>query len=815
MAMSRQRHLGVVAGAATLLATAPLAAIYQGFGWLLPCVVAVAAVAAAAIVSRSLRAPLWAQAAAMVGTLTLAVTWLFRSGEEIAGILPGRATMEHFGALLGQLPADVREHAAPVLPLDSLMLVTVVGVGVVAILVDLCAAGARRPGLAGLPLLAIYSVPVAVSFDSVPMVLFVIGAAGYLWLLGADNVDRVRRFGRRFTGDGRDVDTWEPSPLSGAGRRLAVVGLLIAVAVPLAVPGMTTGLADRFGPSLGPGSGSGGSGTGRVNLFAELHGQLNLDETVELLRVHTDDPEPFYLRIATADQIRETGFEPSAASGSPVAQPDGSFLRRPGAPSRTGVTYHRHRAVLEISDDFVMQLAPTYAELTEINGLDDQWRYDPTQQIVFSPRQVARGLTYELVYRRAEYDPDALRQAVRLPPGHEIQTAFAGAPELPQVRELLDDLVDAADTPYDQVRDILDFFSRRNGFRYDLETGPETDAPAIVDFLDNRVGFCVQYATAMAWLVRSIDIPARVAFGFTRGTGTEDEDIRVLTNRNLHAWTEVYFSGFGWVPFDPTPSAQVAGSTSPDWAPSPDAPADPEATDPADAPTGDPIAPDGGGDSPDSLFPHEDGPVGGPGPTTGATWPWWGLGTALFVVSLLALPAVQRTALRRRRVPRRFEVPASPPAAGAVTSAVPEATARHRAHQVWDELIDTMIDLSIPVDTSETPRAVVRRLSTYTVDSPAADRALRRLGQIEERARYARQPVSPSGLRVDLSTLRHALAARATARVRTRAVLMPRSTLLRWRVTVSSAVTWASQAVTRAGDGWRKLTPRRLLRPAR
>ena len=66
-------------------------------------------------------------------------------------------------------------------------------------------------------MLAIYSVPVAVCPDSVPPVPFVIGAAGFLWLLVTDNVDRVRRFGRRFTGDGRDVDVWEPSPLSSAG----------------------------------------------------------------------------------------------------------------------------------------------------------------------------------------------------------------------------------------------------------------------------------------------------------------------------------------------------------------------------------------------------------------------------------------------------------------------------------------------------------------------------------------------------------------------------------------------------------------------
>ena len=45
------------------------------------------------------------------------------------------------------------------------------------------------------------------------MLPFGFAAAGYLWLLVTDSVDRVRRFGRRFTGEGRDVDLWEPSPL--------------------------------------------------------------------------------------------------------------------------------------------------------------------------------------------------------------------------------------------------------------------------------------------------------------------------------------------------------------------------------------------------------------------------------------------------------------------------------------------------------------------------------------------------------------------------------------------------------------------------
>src|SRR5262249_57551192 len=97
---------------------------------------------------------------------------------------------------------DRRSYGVPVPDRDGLLFVTVLGIGSVAIAVDLLTVVARRPALAGLPMLAIYSVPVAVYVDSVPVLPFIIGACGFLWLLVSDNVDRVRRFGRRFTGDG-------------------------------------------------------------------------------------------------------------------------------------------------------------------------------------------------------------------------------------------------------------------------------------------------------------------------------------------------------------------------------------------------------------------------------------------------------------------------------------------------------------------------------------------------------------------------------------------------------------------------------------
>src|SRR5829696_4722743 len=155
--------------------------------------------------------------------------------------------------------------------------------------------------MAGLPMLAIYSVPVAVYAESVSPIPFVIAAIGFLWLLVTDNVDKVRRFGRRFTSEGRGVDLWEPSPLAAAGRRLATFGVVVPVLLPIVIPGMTEGFFSRFGSAGTGGTGEGrfGPGSGSVNLFAHLYGELNQSQIRELVKVTTNDPQPYYMRFGT------------------------------------------------------------------------------------------------------------------------------------------------------------------------------------------------------------------------------------------------------------------------------------------------------------------------------------------------------------------------------------------------------------------------------------------------------------------------------------------------------------------------------------
>jgi hypothetical protein len=78
--------------------------------------------------------------------------------------------------------------------------------------------------------------------------------------------------------------------------------------------------------------------------------------------------------------------------------------------------------------------------------------------------------------------------------------------------------------------------------------------PPLVSFvLETKRGYCQHYAGAMTLMLRLLGVPARVAAGFTSGAYDEKKHEWLVTDHEAHTWVEVYFPGYGWLPFDPTP----------------------------------------------------------------------------------------------------------------------------------------------------------------------------------------------------------------------------------------------------------------------
>ena len=109
-----------------------------------------------------------------------------------------------------------------------------------------------------------------------------------------------------------------------------------------------------------------------------------------------------------------------------------------------------------------------------------------------------------------------------------------------------------ARTPYGAVVAIETWLRSTGGFSYDESPPRAGGLPPLAHFVaEGKRGYCQHFAGAMALMLRMLGVPARVAAGFT--SGKYEDGGWTVTDHNAHAWVEVWFPGYGWLPFDPTP----------------------------------------------------------------------------------------------------------------------------------------------------------------------------------------------------------------------------------------------------------------------
>lgn len=156
-----------------------------------------------------------------------------------------------------------------------------------------------------------------------------------------------------------------------------------------------------------------------------------------------------------------------------------------------------------------------------------------------------------------------------------------------KVRDDVSNMVRGAKTPYAKAMAIMRHLQKY--YRYTLT--PDTP-PSNKDFVTyflyvGKEGYCTYYAAAMTVLCRMAGLPTRYVEGFL--AMPEADGFAYVTGMDAHAWTEVYFEGFGWIPFDPTP-VQQTGSNPPESQQSPEPSPTPSPED-QPTPTPDPDTP--------------------------------------------------------------------------------------------------------------------------------------------------------------------------------------------------------------------------------
>lgn len=530
-----------LAAAAMLAGASSLTAPVTGHSWVLPLVEVVAVIWLVGVGGRLTQLPAACTVVLQVTAFLIALTSLFTSSG-IGGVLPNSSAIAEARALLADAFAQVAGTSPPTPSTPALSLLISLAIGCAALAADIFVTVAKSPALVGLLLLCLYSFPASVVDTMLPWYSFAAPAVLYLALLSLSG------HGDRLIAP-RDR-------LGIAVHSSVITALALVAALAMAASVTTIGTTGSFSHTR-----SGSSNVG-LSPFASLQGSLKNSTPVNVLTA-TGLPAPDYFRtvaLTTWTANRGWSLGPVQADVNHIA---GAL--NAAAPAATGshITVTTHN----LKDRFLPILAGTSA----ITGLADNWSFDSALNTVFRPDNVTPG-TYVLTAVQNKPDRAALEADTVVPAGADLAETGALSPI---VQTTAQRVTVAQAGPFNKAAALQQWFTDpASGFTYSLDVPAQDTGDALVDFLTYKRGFCQQFASAMAIMLRSLHIPARVVIGFSQGVRQANGSF-LVTSRNAHAWVEVKFVDNGWVRFDPTPTVNGQGGQQGFTENNPDAPTSP------------------------------------------------------------------------------------------------------------------------------------------------------------------------------------------------------------------------------------------------
>ena len=134
----------------------------------------------------------------------------------------------------------------------------------------------------------------------------------------------------------------------------------------------------------------------------------------------------------------------------------------------------------------------------------------------------------------------------------------------PNVAQTATKWTQGATNEYDAAKMLESHLNDSTQFTYSVSNPAVSDNMDAVDWLlHTRQGYCTYYATAMTVMARLLGMPARVVNGFSQGHYDAQRKAWVVDGNDAHSWVQVYFPGFGWINFDPTPGFSINGAANP------------------------------------------------------------------------------------------------------------------------------------------------------------------------------------------------------------------------------------------------------------
>jgi transglutaminase-like putative cysteine protease len=659
-----ERLLATAVLAALVAALLPVARVIESGPWLVGALALSVIVLAAGYTARRFALP------AVAVTLIEAVAWVifmtvvFLRDTAFLWIIPSFDTFRAVPRLVATASEEITLGAAPLEPTTALAFMVVGAMGLLTIVIDHVVVTARMPLLAAVGIVAVSLIPSIAVPGEVDLIGFVFLAVTILFLIGAETRSRERPVEQ-------EAERTAGVPATAVG--IAAIAIVVSV---VATPLLPQPVA-RAGTGLGPGPG--------IDATLQLGDDLRRPQEVEVLRVRTDSPSVPYLRATTLSTFDGEVWEPDR--GQSVA------LDSERALGAIAVDTDIRLAEYTTSVD-VMNLespwAPVPFPAVSVDGLDGTWGAVPINRTIVARTGSTQGQSYEVVSSSPR--PTLEQMRLRSAGTQQVRDETTALPDdIPAIiGELALEVTAGATNDYDRLIALQRWF-RGGDFQYSLEAPVEegfdgSGAEAVAQFLEQRQGYCIHFASAFALMARTMNMPSRIVVGYLPGEPTTEaidaQPIYSVSSSQLHAWPEVYFGGVGWVAFEPTSGLGVPTSFAPAAA-LPGATDDPAATTPRSTPT--PTGP-AGLDETDAEE-QRGGTASGQSGTTADPLPV--MGVLLLTIVVLSLPFLFRE-LRRRQLDA--------------------AARRGDAAAAWQAVQDAAIDVGIAVPASESPRAFAQRL---------------------------------------------------------------------------------------------------------
>lgn len=444
---------------------------------------------------------------------------------------------------------------APVPVRTGYVVLAVIGMWSAATLAEIATFRWRRPLVATLPLIALFSLLTVVGTRTGTTFVVLAFLTSLLSYLALESSHRLRSWGAWITSlQDRNAET--PGEVSSRlARRMGASCLAAALFSPVFLPAIGDGLLSwRSANGVGSGTGT-GIGNGQVDLLASLQPQIIEQSQADMFFVDSDQAD--YWRLTSLVSFDGTTWTPLEEQPREPLLPGGRVVS--AHLPRGSETLTQSVEIAGLGGEFMPAAGqPTTVTITnEVGGRDV---VDVTSQQETGAIQLRGGVSEGVGYEVTSLVPRPSFKDLRDASIGAAQPIYLDEGPVPissAVENLIQRWTGSFDTPFKKLLALQDNLQQ---FTYSIDVPATASTDHLSEFLlVSRRGYCQQFAAAFALIARHLGFPTRISIGFLPGSvDVAQPDHYVVKGTDAHAWPEVLFEDHGWVRFEPTPGNNAA-----------------------------------------------------------------------------------------------------------------------------------------------------------------------------------------------------------------------------------------------------------------